>query len=567
MTNDHHSRTWLLLLLLLPTIIGSTSSSDIECLRSIKQSLRDPRRSLSTWEFNNSTLNFICSFDGVHCSEGKLRRLSLGGMGLSGEFPHGLAHCSELTGLDLSNNHLFGSIPPNISRLIASTSVLDLSHCEFSGEIPADIANCKDLRVLKLNNNFLSGRIPVSLASLRRLESFTVVNNILSGPIPRFSSAYFPRESYAYNAGLCGDPLGACDESESWKNVFANGLWAGWSVAFVLFLLVRWFRPLSECMIKSVKRKRTPIPTLPLKQRDENTMISRLEKFAARMSLLELRQATCNFSDNNVIAVAEMGITYKAVLSNGWSLAIKRLTSAPLIEHDFLLEITTLGRLRNRNLVPLLGFCQESNDRFLIYKLMPNGTLHDCLLGGEAKAMEWSVRAKIAVGIAKGIAWLHANGIVHRGINSKCIMLDEDFNPRILDFGKATTLNHTNSSWELPSAREFSVLGCYEEDVHSFGKVLVELIMGRKYNEIVSCFDMEGDMLEQLLVMSKEAGALFDDEMCCFLRVAAICLECDPYSWPTMEEVCQMLIAETKDGSISSSSEIAIEIFVDSQNN
>ncbi|KAH6786244.1 hypothetical protein C2S52_005796 [Perilla frutescens var. hirtella] len=556
---------WRLLLVIICLLgVGksrsSSSSSDIECLRSIKQSVRDPRRSFSTWEFNNS----ICSFNGVHCSEGKLRRLNLNSMGLVGEFPRGIAHCTGLTDLVLSNNNLSGSIPPNISRLITLVNVLDLSHCKFSGEIPVDISNCKYLTVLKLNNNLLTGRIPASLASLRRLKSFTVVNNLLEGPVPRFSSAYFPRESYAHNAGLCGDPLKACDESESWKNLFVTGFLPGWSVTFLLFLLFRWFRPLSEF----VKRKLAPTSTLheslPLKQRVESTMISRLEKFVARMSLLELRQATCNFSDNNVIAVAEMGITYKAVLSNGWSLAVKRLSTTPLVEHEFLSEITTLGRLRHRNLVPLLGFCQESNDRFLIYKLMPNGTLHDCLFGGEAKAMEWPVRAKIAVGIAKGIAWLHVNGIVHRGISSKCIMLDEDFNPRISDFGKATTLDHTDSSWELPnSSRELSVLGCYKEDVHSFGKVLLELIMGRKYNEIISSFDMDGDMLEQ---MFKNAGALFDDEiMCCFFKVAAKCLECDPCSWPRMEEVCQMLIAERRDGSAASSTEIEIK-FLDSKN-
>lgn len=283
------------------------------------------------------------------------------------------------------------------------------------------------------------------------------------------------------------------------------------------------------------------------------------------MSLVELRQATGNFSENNVVAVAEMGITYKAMLSNGWRLAVKRLSSSPFSEHEFLSEITTIGRLRHRNVVPLFGFCQESNDRFLIYKFMPNGTLHDCLFssGGEAKVMEWPLRVKIAVGVARGIAWLHANGIVHRGISSKCIMLDEDFNPRISDFGKATTLNHTNSSWE----REVSVLGCYEEDVHSFGKVLLELMVGTRYNEIIRCFDMDGDMLVQIWVVLKEAGLDDDEMMCCLLRVAAKCLECDPCSWPSMEEVCQMLIAQTTDDSATSSTDdIAIQ-FVHFQNN
>lgn len=537
------------------------SSSDIECLRSIKDTLRDPQRSLSSWDFTNSTLDFFCSFNGVECSTSShVQTLRLGGMGLVGEFPRGVAHCSGLTALDLSDNPLHGSIPVDISTLIAFTTLLDLSNCKFSAEIPADIANCRYLRVLKLNNNFLTGRIPASLASLRHLKSFTVANNLLEGAVPRFRAAYFPPESYAYNAGLCGDPLGRCGQSK--QNVFRHGFLAGWCVSFVLFLFFRWFRPLTKYVIEFLKRK--PMPTSPLlNQIIEDTMISRLEKFAVRMKLVELRHATGNFSENNVVAVAEMGITYKATLSNGWCLAVKRLSSSPITEHEFLSEITVIGRLRHRNLVPLFGFCEESNDRFLIHKFMPNGTLHDCLFsrGGEPKVMEWGLRAKIAAGVARGIAWLHANGIVHRGITSKCIMLDEDFNPRISDFGKAATLNHTRSSWE----RGVSVLGCCEEDVHSFGKVLLELMTGRRYNEIVRSFDMDGDMLEQISVVLNEAGLGDDDDemMCCLLRVAAKCLECDPCSWPSMKEVCQMLSAETtEDSAISSSDETTIQ-FVD----
>lgn len=240
-----------------------SSSSDIECLRSIKDSLRDPQRSLSSWDFTNSTPNFFCSFNGVECSTSShVRILRLGGMGLVGEFPHGVAHCSELKGLDLSDNPLYGSIPADISTLIAITTLLDLSNCKFSAEIPADIANCRHLVVLKLNNNFLTGRIPASLASLRHLKSFTVANNLLEGPVPRFRAAYFPPQSYAHNAGLCGDPLGCCGQCKP-QNVFKHGFLAGWCVSFVLFLVVRWFRPLSEYVIEFLKRKPMP-PTSPL---------------------------------------------------------------------------------------------------------------------------------------------------------------------------------------------------------------------------------------------------------------------------------------------------------------
>lgn len=259
---------------------GSISSSGVECLRSVKSSLRDPRGSLSSWNFSDTTsdgVDHICaSFDGVQCSVDSkvVRSLSLGGMGLVGEFPRGLAYCIGLTGLDLSRNNISGSIPADVSRLIGSAVVVDLSHCKFRGEIPADVANCKFLSVLKLNNNYLTGRIPEALASLRWLKSFTVANNHLEGPVVVGfrGGAYFPRESYAGNAGLCGGPLGSCEAGEEMKNALASGLLAGWCASFALFLVFRWCRPVSGYIIGFFKRKRTP-KSLLLHPRKEDTMV------------------------------------------------------------------------------------------------------------------------------------------------------------------------------------------------------------------------------------------------------------------------------------------------------
>lgn len=118
------------------------------------------------------------------------------------------------------------------------------------------------------------------------------------------------------------------------------------------------------------------------------------------------------------------------------------------------------------------------------------------------------------------------------------IMLDEDFNRSISDFGKAAALNHTNG--------ESSLLGCYEEDVHGFGKVLLELMAGKRYSETIRSFDMDGDMLEQIsLVM--DGDTMLVDEMLRLSMVASRCLEYDPCRWPTMEEVCSMLTCEARD--------------------
>ncbi|KAL0436588.1 UNVERIFIED_CONTAM: putative inactive leucine-rich repeat receptor-like protein kinase [Sesamum radiatum] len=383
---DHHCREalpWLLLMLLLLPVtpifpMVYCQQTEIDCLRSIKESLEDPLGQLSAWDFNGIYGDlFICTFPGIECwgdlSPSKIMNIRLSGMGLRGEIPPGIADCSYLN-------------------------------------------------VLQLNSNLLTG-------------------------------------------GLCGEPLDPCAAHDSRRTLFTRGFFVGWPVFSALFLVIGLFTSFEKLVIKFIRRKWMKTPRLesnPSSKRMENTM-------------------------NNVIAVDELGTTCKAMISNGWCLAIKKLISTPSIGHEFPTEILTFGRLRHRNLVPLVGFCYELNERFLVYKFMPNGSLHDCLFSApdEPKIMQWPVRVRIAVGIAKGLAWLHQNRIVHRGISSKCILLDENFNPRISDLGKATILNDTCLSRE-PLSKEFQGLGSYKRDVHCFGMVHLELITAMKYNEIYS---------------------------------------------------------------------------------
>ncbi|KAK4440880.1 putative inactive leucine-rich repeat receptor-like protein kinase [Sesamum alatum] len=585
---DHRSRAitqalrWPLLLLLPMTAMFPMvycEQTEIDCLRSIKESLEDPLNNLSAWEFNvnpGESDRFICEFPGIECwgnlNGNKILNIGLSGMGLRGEFPRGIANCSALTALDLSDNHLYGPIPSDIGRLASFLTYLNLSNNTFSGEIPPGIADCSYLNVLELDSNLLTGGIPAGLVGLKRLQIFTVANNLLSGPVPEFPYLKFLPESYANNAGLCGEPLDPCAAHNPHRSPFMSGFFVGWPVFSALFLVIGLFTPLEKVVIKFIRRKgmRTPrLESNPSSERMENTMISMLEKFATRMSVLELSKATDSFSQNNVVAVDEMGTTYKAMLSNGWCLAIKRLISAPHIEHEFQTEILTLGRLRHRNLVPLVGFCCELNERFLAYKFMPNGSLHDCLSSDpdKAKIMEWPVRVRIAVGIAKGLAWLHQNRVVHRGISSECILLDENFNPRISDFGKATILNDTCLSRE-PLSTEFPGLGSYKRDVHCFGMVLLELITGTKYNEIFSSSDVHmSEKISHLLNQPQLLGVPiqsmveqgFYDQIFHYLRIAGKCLDYDRGNGPGMEEVYQMLSGISRCGAMDDSHDTSMK--------
>ncbi|OWM73962.1 probably inactive leucine-rich repeat receptor-like protein kinase At5g48380 [Punica granatum] len=187
---------------------------DVDCLRSIWESVEDPYHYLkSTWNFSNISKGAICSFTGVECwhpDDNKVLNVKLGNMKLKGSFPLGLANCTSLTGLDLSNNDFSGPLPSNISKIVVYLTALDLSSNNFSGQIPADLAECKYLNVLNLDHNQFSGQIPAELGLLNRIKTFSVANNLLSGPIPKFQ-ANFTEEDFANNPGLCGAPLPPCN--------------------------------------------------------------------------------------------------------------------------------------------------------------------------------------------------------------------------------------------------------------------------------------------------------------------------------------------------------------------
>lgn len=189
------------------------SDLDVECLKSIKQTLKDPSGSLAdSWDFRNTSEGSICHFSGVDCwnpGENKVLNLRLSNMGLEGEFPSGLANCKSITGVDLSYNNLSGRLPPDISKKIPFVTTLDLSFNLFTDEIPVDISNCSFLNSINLQHNRLNGTIPWKMAILSRLTSLNVADNQLSGTIPPFNFS-MPVSSFAGNPGLCGAPLAVC---------------------------------------------------------------------------------------------------------------------------------------------------------------------------------------------------------------------------------------------------------------------------------------------------------------------------------------------------------------------
>ncbi|XP_021734316.1 probably inactive leucine-rich repeat receptor-like protein kinase At5g48380 [Chenopodium quinoa] len=579
----------LLILLSSHGIYGT--ATDILCLKRIYNSFKDPNGYLNvTWNFNNKTEGAICRFNGIECwhpDESRVLNIKLADMGLEGQFPLGIENCTSLTGLDLSGNNLNGSLPTNISKYIEFVTELDLSNNDFSGPIPENLANCSYLNGLHLDHNQFSGQIPLEFGTLSRINSFSVANNNLTGPVPKFRFS-ISKDSYANNPGLCGEVLSSCpSQSKIHPGVIAGGAAGGLTLIIILTGIAFFY--ISK--MKIIRRKVLD----PEGNRWAKSMkgtkavkVSMFEKTVSKMSLEDLMKATNSFSNYNMIGSGRMGAMYKATMSDGTILTVKRLQDSQRTEKEFMSEMNTLGSVKHQNLVPLLGYCVAKKERFLVYKYMANGNLFNWLHPSdpeEAKSLEWPVRLKIAIGAAKGLAWMHHNcnpRILHRNISSKCILLDEEFDPRLSDFGLARLMNPIDTHLSTFVNGEFGDFGYVapeyartlvatpKGDVFSFGTVLLELITGEKPTKVSNAPEtFKGSLVEWIALLSEnndlhsaidksllDKGV--DNELSQFLKVACNCVSPTPKERPTMFEVYQLLRAIGENYHFTAEDEIMI---------
>ncbi|XVF37464.1 hypothetical protein REPUB_Repub20aG0010500 [Reevesia pubescens] len=528
----------VLLHILLWSLLGAVSicsEDDIRCLKSIKDSLDDPHGYLSSWNFNNNTEGFICRFDGVECwsaVENRVLNIRLANMSLKGQFPRGIENCRGLTGLDLSNNELSGPIPSDISRIFHYGTSLDLSSNRFS-----------------------------ELAQLNRIKIFSVADNQLHGPVLNSSPYNLSEDSYAVSVistfmSYCFPWMHRNERNKLLRQ-------------FMLNLI-----PNTRNNNKENSHQTSKMLHLdPLHESSEET--SMLVKLVSRMSYADLVEATNNFCSDKIIGFGQMGTTYKATLSNGWLLAVKRLFDTQKFDEHFITELKTLGRLRHDNLVPLLGFCIESKEKRLVYRYMSNGNLYDWLhpAEGVAKIIDWPLRVKIACGIARGLVWLHQNcnfRVIHLDICSKCILLDQNFEPKISNFGEAMLMKSNNadcsSSFYMNS--EFWELSFVKEDVYRFGILLIELITGKDPSQLTNSsntadhetlskwvnIDLSTSSNFYHVIDKSLIGKGFDLEIFQILRVACNCVQPSPDRRPAMLEVHKTISAVGKKYGLKTSS-------------
>ncbi|KAE8773482.1 putative serine/threonine-protein kinase [Hordeum vulgare] len=213
-----------------------------------------------------------------------------------------------------------------------------------------------------------------------------------------------------------------------------------------------------------------------------------------RYTRRELEEATDGFAAQNVLGEGGYGVVYKGVLRDSTLVAIKNLhNNRGQAEKDFRVEVATIGRVRHKNLVSLLGYCSEGACRMLVYEYMENSNLDKWLHHeeGEISQLNWDTRMHILLGTAKGLAYLHEGlepKIVHRDVKSSNILLDGQWNARVSDFGLAKLLC-SEASYVTTRvmgtfgyvAPEYARTGMLNErsDVYSFGVLVMEMITGR----------------------------------------------------------------------------------------
>ncbi|XP_014756526.1 receptor-like serine/threonine-protein kinase NCRK isoform X2 [Brachypodium distachyon] len=304
-----------------------------------------------------------------------------------------------------------------------------------------------------------------------------------------------------------------------------------------------------------------------------------------RFSYAELEQATGNFSDEHLIGVGGTSKVYRGQLGDGKVVAVKKLRPLRGADEDyeFLSEIELLSRLNHCHVVPLLGYCSESHHgRLLVFELMPNGNLRECLdLKQGRKPMAWQVRVAVALGVARGLEYLHeaaAPRVLHRDIKSTNILLDDKFRAKITDLGMAKCLMSDGvtscPSSPPPSARttamlvgtfgylapEYAIVGkaSLKSDVFSFGVVVLELITGRQPVVHRSSSANGGGSDESLVLWATPRlgdsrkvvtelpdpaleGQFAAEEMQVMAHLVRECLQWDPEARPSMTEVVQIL--------------------------
>ncbi|XVE92253.1 hypothetical protein REPUB_Repub01dG0080900 [Reevesia pubescens] len=445
-------------------IAPKTDKEDVIALNAIRYMSAE-----SVWANEGGDPCVPAQWEWVNCSSTtapRITKIALSGQTLKGQIPPELNHMDGLTELWLDSNSLTGPLP--------------------------DMSSLINLKIVHLENNKLIGPLPAYLGHLPNLQELYIQKNSFSGAIPPALLSRKINFNYEGNPGLHNE----AEKKMRFKLIL------GTSIGVLAVLLVLFLGSL--ILLRNLRRK------MSLRKCDENGnsphpstkpptaySIARGghlldEGVAYFFSLSELEEATDNFCKK--IGKGSFGSVYYGKMKDGKEIAVKTMgDSSSQLNKQFVTEVALLSRIHHRNLVPLIGYCEEAHQRILVYEYMHNGTLRDHIHGSvNQKRLDWLARLQIAEDAAKGLEYLHTGcnpSIIHRDVKTSNILLDINMRAKVSDFGLSRQaeedLTHVSSVARgtvgyLDPEYYASQQLTEKSDVYSFGVVLLELISGKK---------------------------------------------------------------------------------------
>ncbi|XP_020588408.1 probable LRR receptor-like serine/threonine-protein kinase At5g10290 isoform X2 [Phalaenopsis equestris] len=488
-------------------------------------------------------------------------------MGFNGFLSPRIGELAHLTVLSLPGNNITGQIPEQFGNLSSLTSLI-LEKNLLSGNIPASLGKLSKLQILILSDNNLTGDIPESLSNLSSLNEIQLASNHLSGRIPA-KLFQVVRYDFTGNSLNCGGSFSIPCAS----NITVNGKYHGSNVgvvlgsiggAVMLIIAVVFF-----LLCKRKNQGYQPEVFVDVTGEDDRRIaFGQLKRFAWR----ELQIATDSFSDKNILGQGGFGKVYKGVLNDSTKIAVKRLTDyeSPGGEAAFLREVELISVAVHKNLLKLIGFCTTPTERLLVYPFMQNLSVAYRLRDFKASepVLDWPTRKRVALGTARGLEYLHEHcnpKIIHRDVKAANVLLDEDFEAVVGDFGlaKLVDVRKTSVTTQVRGtmghiAPEYLSTGKSSErtDVFGYGIMLLELVTGQRAIDF-SRLEEEDDVLlldhVKKLVREKRLDSIIDrnlnknynaEEVEKMIQVALLCTQATPEDRPTMSEVVRMLEGE-----------------------
>ncbi|XP_047083448.1 probable LRR receptor-like serine/threonine-protein kinase At1g12460 [Lolium rigidum] len=512
--------------------------------------------------------------------------LDLAGLAITGDIPGSLSNCKFLLDLNLSGNKLQGAIPDTLNNL-TYLRTLDLHRNQLDGAIPVTLAQLTHLDLLDLSENRLTGQISPDLGNLSKLTHFNVSFNSLSGAIPSVPLLQnFGFTAFMGNPLLCGLPL--------------NNLCGGahrpprrLSVAVIIVIVAAALILVGICIVCAMnikaytRRSREEregkeeeavlvSESTPMGSPGQNAIIGKLVLFTKSLPSRyeDWETGTKALVDKDcLVGGGSVGTVYKATFENGSSIAVKKLETLGRVtnQDEFEHEMGQLGNLNHPNLVIFQGYYWSSSMQLILSEFMTKGSLYDHLHGNRRRSrsrddggeLSWERRFNIALGTARALAYLHHDcrpQVLHLNIKSSNIMLDEEYEAKLSDYGFGKLLPilgsfelsrfHAATGYIAPELASSSLRYNDKSDVFSFGVVLLEIVTGRKpvdspgAAEAVVLHDYVREILEEgskSVCFDRRLRGFIEAELVQVLKLGLVCTSNTPSSRPSMSEVVQFL--------------------------